>query len=244
MAPWIDELENQQWIIEHSEEILAFYGEEPFWADEPVPLKGQWESLHQSDPEAAAQAVAESWVTELGLPFEGVTVASMEEPGIFFDVQEGEIQIDLNEFDLKQPQTMLAVLSLAIAGIFISMKRPDSGQGWHEDEEMPITTLIAILLGFGPYICLAQWNSENSSNNSDNSENPGNSEKSDNLKNSEKAPAFDSGMSHLECCFAQAYVCFIFEQDFTSFQNRFDANSREPVADALSYLMQMEAQQQ
>jgi len=230
---WIEELENKEWIIEHSEELLAFYGEEPFWADEPLPLKGEWESLHKSDPEAAAQAVAESWVTELGMEFEGVTVASMEEPGIFFDVQEDAMNLELNEADLRNPGTLLAVLSVAIAGVFLSLKRPKKGEGWHEDEEMPITTLIAILLGFGPYICTAQALAEQKMQEQKASEDA-----------SKESPTFDSGLSHAECCFAQAYVCFIFEQDFTAFQNRFRENSRELVADALSFMMQMEAEQQ
>lgn len=232
MVPWIEELENRDWLIEHSEELLAFYGDEPFWADEPVPLKGDWVSLQKTDAEAAAHAVMESWIQELGLPFEGMTVAAMDQPGIFFEVQNNEVHFDVNEWDLGHPVNMPAVLALALAGLFISLKRPDEGQGWHEDEEMPITTLVAILLGFGPFICAAQQGAENLPE----------SESSTASESEESGPLpFDSGLSLKECCFAQAYVSFIFEQDFTAFQSLFP-ECRDLVADALGYMMQLEEQ--
>ncbi len=230
LMQWIEELENRDWIIEHSEELLAFYGEEPFWADDPVPIKGDYRSLQSADPEAAAQAVVEGWLEELGLPYQGATVASMEEPGIYFDIEKDILHLDLNEQDLKS-EYMPAVIALAVAALFISMKRPEEGQGWSQEEEMPIHTLVAILLGFGPYICEAELRRKQQPEDTEQSEDS-------------TTLAFDSGLSLEECCFAQAYVSFIFEQDFTSYQNRFSPESRELVAQALSYMMQMEQSQQ
>ena len=176
------------------------------------------ESLQKSDPEAAAQAVAEAWLQELDFGLEGVSVSSMEEPGIYFDVEKEELQLQLYAQDLKDAARMPAAVALSFAALLISMNRPDSEHAWHEEEEMPITALVAILMGFGPYICEAERL----------------------LEQSGEEISF-SGLTLEECCYAQAYVCFSFEQDFTTFQESFSPEVRGRIAEALGYMMQLEA---
>lgn len=226
---WIQSLENADWVLEHSEELLAFYGEEPFWADEPLAIQGDL-SLQQDDPEAAAQAVVESFIQELGLPFEGATFSSLEEPGLYFDIDGSTLHLEIYSADLNSPLRMPAALAMALAGVFVSMQRPEPGQGWHEDEELPIMALLSILLGFGPFVCEAQLQGENQTSlpEADTGEEPSHS-------------PFDCGLSYEECCFAQAYVCFTFDQDFPSFQSRFSESTRQKIGEALEYMLAQEA---
>ena len=112
---------------------------------------------------------------------------------------------------------MPAAVALSFAALMISMNRPESEHSWDEEEEMPITALVAILMGFGPYICEAERT----------------------LEQSEDDISF-SGLTLDECCYAQAYVCFSFEQDFTTFQGSFSPEIRTRIAEALGYMMQLE----
>ncbi|MCB1306036.1 MAG: hypothetical protein KDK37_17230, partial [Leptospiraceae bacterium] len=197
--------------IEHSEELLAFYGEDPFAADRPVAMKGKLEAVRSSGSEAIAHAVAESWMEELGFPFDGVSIEISDEPGIGLELDESA-SIELGKELVADEQTLLASVALAMSGIFLALDRPEEGEGWSEAEESPIHALVAVLLGMGPYLCNRAIGYD-----------PANA-------------AVEIGMDLQELCFAQAYLTFVFDQDFTAFQEWFAPEARTLVGEALEYL--------
>ena len=239
---WIKNLENQDWLEEHFGLVMDFYGEEQFVRKAPIVLSGDFARIQEEEPERLPLALTQELasqaridvfdfkvdtfakkntsdiLTELGIPFSSQSEAGAA--GIFHNIKNGTAHIALEERYLDDDISLVGTISHELAHVFLHLKRPPAGEIWDLEDEEPLTDLVAIMLGYGVYICNSVERFK---------------KYTDGMM-SGWSTGIQGYLSLEECCYVQGLVSAVYEQRFKSYKKSLSLNPRKFVSEAYDYI--------
>ncbi len=236
----MDDLDNAEWIEETLLALIRHYGASRFQRKIPILLADSYGDLRRGPPADFLNAVVRDMADAARISVKGISVEvyrdenitevlsnlglphSMEDAdgtaGIFHGfTPDGAARIAVEESGMDDDIALAGTLAHELAHVFLLGNRPAADAVWPAEDEEPVTDLMAILLGFGVYIC----------------------------NSNERFRAYDDGrltgwsasrrgyLTLEEACYAQAVVHALFAQESRTYFAHLTPNPRALLEEAL-----------